>query len=163
MIVGFLRSKQGHHQKKPFLESILGVCLTRTAWVWSMWLSRFKKRMKGGDRPYNRPHVMIQVHFAHLMSSQWTQYAWVSVPLIDNGVLLLGGTEITGEMMTLKSAGDKYTIRNTIRQSVLYVHQNIHSCDKTCWKTWNQPIAAAKYTSKDFLDTGAGLKIKSSI
>lgn len=69
------------------------------------------KRVWKATGAYSKTSCLIQVHITDLnVLTVNSVRAWVSVPLIDNGVLLLGGwvfhrTGTTGEMMTLKSAG----------------------------------------------------------
>lgn len=81
----------------------------RVARVRSRRVSGIKREWKATGA-YSKTLCLIQVHITDLsVLTVNSVCAWVSVPLIDNGVLLLGGwvfhrTETTGEMMTLKSA-----------------------------------------------------------
>ena len=85
----------------------------------------------------------------------------LSVPLADNGVLLLGGwvflwKEITGEMMILKSAGQKqWTIRTP-------THITFCTCTdwNSCWATWIQQSLSLRNTLKDYIYSGMSTGLK---
>lgn len=99
-------------------------------------ISRIKRGI-GGDETDGKTLGLLQVHFTN--SSVPTVNS-VAQPLflINNGALLQGGqvlqrAEITGEMMTLKSAGRKYSGQSTHQHTLAEAiqHYVLSDTDKT--------------------------------
>lgn len=118
---------------------------TRAAWVWSVWLSRIKKGMEGGHGTYSKTLCFIQVHNTDLnvltvnsvclslcsSNRQWS--------IVTGRARVFDWAQITGEMMTLKSAGEKYCKKHSGQcahpRTISFVRAPKHSLEQ--WNVLN--------------------------